>query len=132
MNVYTGSAATLAVDLAQQGALPSWFSGGARARMRPLVALAATSTVMFVLLAVGAFSVDTLVRATSACFVAVYVLALAAAVRTLEAGGRVLAVVALAAVGVVAAFSSVYVLVPAVAALLVLVLRRRDRPALVA
>ena len=134
MNVYTGSAATLTVDLAHQGALPAWFAGGAgpRTRRRPLAVLAATSTVMFLLLAMGAFSVDTLVRATSACFVAVYVLALAAAVRTLEAGGRGLAVVALAAVGVVAAFSSVYVLVPAVAAVLVLVMRRRDRGTVVA
>src|SRR5205085_11574579 len=75
-----------------------------------------------------------LIRATSACFVAVYVLALASAVRMLEGRLRLAAAVALALVCVVAVFSSIFLLVPAAAALVSIGFRyrrsRRHDPAL--
>jgi hypothetical protein len=58
------------------------------------------------------------VRATSACFILVYVLALASAVRISSGALRCAAVVALALICVVGVFSSWYLFVPAVAALL--------------
>jgi hypothetical protein len=58
------------------------------------------------------------VRATSACFILVYVLALASAVRISRGALRAAAVIALALICVVGVFSSWYLSVPAVAALL--------------
>ena len=58
-----------------------------------------------------------LVRATSACFVAVYFLALAAATRLLRGPLRVAAATAVTLTCVVAAFSAAYLLVPGAAAL---------------
>ena len=65
-----------------------------------------------------------LVRSTSACFVAVYVLALASATRILDGKARACAAVALALTLVVAGFTTTYLLVPAGIALVALVLRR--------
>jgi amino acid efflux transporter len=79
-------------------------------------------------LAAGVSSTADLIRATSACFIAVYVLALASAVRILHGRVRTAAAVALALVTVVAVFSSKFLLVPAAAALVSLGLRRLVRP----
>jgi amino acid efflux transporter len=68
------------------------------------------------------------VRATSACFITVYVLALASAVRILAGRVRTAAAVALALVTVVAVFSSAFLLVTAAACLLSPGLRRLVRP----
>ena len=57
-------------------------------------------------LAAGVSSTADLIRATSACFIAVYVLALASAVRILDGPLRMAAAVALGLVTVVAVFSS--------------------------
>ena len=94
MNVYIGGAAKLAAALAEDGALPRWLGGGAPRSVprRPLVAdrgrrhgAARTRS------SPASGSTDDLVRATSACFVAVYVLALGSAVRILDGDGRVAA-----------------------------------------
>jgi len=126
MNVYTGSAAKLAASLAQERALPAWLGGEAFRSVprRPLLVLGLAGTAQLVALAAGVASPATLVRATSACFVAVYLLALASAVRILAGGLRVAAAVALALVCVVAVFSSWYLAVPAVAAVVALSRRR--------
>jgi amino acid efflux transporter len=125
MNVYIGGASKLAAALAEQGALPRWLAGDAYRSVprRPLVVIAVVGCVLLVLLLVGVSSTSDLIRATSACFIAVYVLALAAAVRMLDRRLRACALVSLALVCVVAVFSSIFLLLPAGAALVSLGLR---------
>jgi amino acid efflux transporter len=77
-----------------------------------------TSTILLGALVAGAISAAALVRATSACFILVYILALASAVRISSGALRAAAVIALALICVVGVFSSWYLFVPAVAALL--------------
>jgi amino acid efflux transporter len=67
------------------------------------------------------------VRATSALFIAVYVLAILSAVRILDGRVRVAAVSALALVVMLAVFSAAYLVVPAVAGATSLLLRRGAR-----
>ena len=119
MNVYTGGAARLAAALARDGALPVWLGGDAWRSVprRPLLALAVLGSALLVALAAGLSSTADLIRATSACFIAVYVLALASAVRILRGRIRTAAAVALVLVTVVAVFSSGFLLVPAAATL---------------
>jgi amino acid efflux transporter len=130
MNVYTGAAAKLAAALATERALPTWFAGDAHRSIprRPLLAFGATALVLLAALAAGISSTGALIRATSACFILVYVFALAAAVRMLPGRLRAAALVALALVSVVAVFSSEFLVVPAVAALLAISLRRSVQP----
>ena len=130
MNVYMGGSARLAAALAQEGALPRWLGGDAHRSVprRPLIVLAVLSSVLLLALAAGVSSTTDLIRATSACFIAVYVLALASAVRILSGRVRTAATVALALVTVVAVFSSTFLLVPAAAAIVSLGLRRLVRP----
>jgi amino acid efflux transporter len=115
MNVYVASSARLAANLAQQHALPTWLGRGQDrdVPLRPLAALAVTSALLLGALAVGVTGTTELVRATSACFVAVYVLVLASTVLVLRGRSRAIAATALVAMTVVAVFSSVYLLVPA-------------------
>ncbi len=129
MNVYFGGSARLAAALAQNGALPGWLGGdaGRSVPRRPLFVLALLGVGLLVALAVGISSTADLIRATSACFIAVYVLALASAVRILRGRIRTVAAVALVLVTVVAVFSSSFLLVPAAAALVSLGLRRLAR-----
>ena len=130
MNVYTGSAAKLAAALARERAIPAWLGGDAYRSVprRPLLVIGLAGAVQLAGLAEGIASPATLVRATSACFVAVYLLALASAVRILSGRLRAAAAVALALIAVVAVFSSWYLLVPA-AATVVALSRRRARVA---
>ncbi|MFL5935695.1 MAG: amino acid permease [Gaiellaceae bacterium] len=130
MNVYMGGAAKLAAALAQEGALPRRLAGATTRSIprRPLLVLALVGTVVLLALGAGFSSAADLVRATSACFVAVYLLSLASAVRILEGGMRVAAIVSLALVAAVAVFSSAFLLVPAAAAVVVLVLRLGTPP----
>jgi amino acid efflux transporter len=125
MNVYTAGSAKLAATLAQVGALPRWLGGDAERSVprRPLAALAVTTAILLGALVAGVTSAAALVRATSACFILVYVLALASAVRISSGALRAAAVLALAPICVVGVFSSWYLLVPAVAALLSVGLR---------
>jgi amino acid efflux transporter len=118
MNVYTGSSAKLAASLATERALPAWLAGDAHRSVprRPLLVLAVAGSCLLLALAAGISSTGDLIRATSACFIVVYVLALASAVRLLAGRLRAAAVAALALICVVAVFSSTFLLVPAVAA----------------
>src|SRR3954468_2139886 len=122
MNVYMGGAAKLAAALAQQGALPLRLAGDATRSIprRPLLVLAVVGTLVLLALGAGLSSASDLVRATSACFVAVYLLSLASAVRILAGRIRVAAMVSLALVAVVAIFSQAFLLVPLAAALVAL------------
>jgi amino acid efflux transporter len=125
MNVYVGGAAKLAAALADEGALPAFVAGPRRRSIprRPLVFLGIAGATILAALVVGIGSSDDLVRATSACFVAVYVLALGSAVVILDGRARLAAVVALVLVVVVAVFSSFFLLVPLLVAALALALR---------
>jgi amino acid efflux transporter len=137
MNVYMAGSARFAAALAQQSVLPAWLAGDAQCSVprRPLFALGALATTILVALLAGIGSATDLVRATSACFVAVYLLALASAVRILSGPYRATAAFALALMVVVAFFSGRFVAVPVAAGLLLAVGRRlgrrralRDRP----
>lgn len=128
MNVYVGSAAKLAGSLAADGALPRWFAAGAVRDIprRPLLIFAATGAAL--LGAVGAgLGTTQLVRATSACFIAVYLLALGSATRILDGRGRAIALAALVPVVAMAAFSTYFLLVPLGAAVIAVALRRGHR-----
>ena len=129
MNVYMGGAAKLAAALAQEGALPQWLAGGATRSIprRPLLVLALVGTLVLLALGAGFSNAADLVRATSACFVAVYLLSLVSAVRILAGPIRVAAIVSLALVAVVAVFSEAFLLVPLAAALVALGVRAAAR-----
>ena len=105
MNTYVAAATRLFGTLAPEVRLP------------PLVPFVLIAAVILVPLAFDVLSLDGLVRATSVGFVAVYVLAMAAGVRLLEGRARAAAMVALAAMLVVFAFSGPYLVIPAVVAL---------------
>jgi amino acid efflux transporter len=125
MNVYIGGMAKISASLAEARALPSWLARGEARSVprRPLAVFFVTYMGMLAALASGVGSTSVFVRATSACFVLVYVLALASAVRFTTGIVRVCAVVALATMVVVGAFSSWYLVVPAAATLATLGLR---------
>ena len=118
MNVYVGGTAKLAASLSESGALPGWLAGDAHRSIprRPLLAVAVLATPVLVALAAGGGSADVLVRATSACFIAVYVAATASAVRILDGRARASAVAAFLLVCVLAVFSGWYATVPAASA----------------
>jgi amino acid efflux transporter len=129
MNVYVASSARLAANLAQQHALPAWLGQGQDrdVPLRPLATLAVTSAILLAALAVGVTGTTELVRATSACFVAVYLLVLASTVLVLRGRPRAVAATALAAMAVVAVFSSVYLLIPAAAGGISVLVQTVDR-----
>ncbi len=119
MNVYTGGSAKLANSLAEAGALPAWLGGSRRdIPLRPLALFASSGLVLLGLLAAGVINATDLVRATSSLFVCVYVLSIASAVKILRGRDRVMAIAAVVMVALIAAFSSWYILVPAVVAVL--------------
>jgi amino acid efflux transporter len=124
MNAYVAAATRLAGALAEERAAPALLARPGRA----LVLFAGTAAVLLLLLGSGALDVESLVRASSAAFVAVYVAATAAGVRILDGVARGCAAVAFAVVVVVLGFSGLYLLVPAlVAGLAALGLRPRSR-----
>jgi amino acid efflux transporter len=126
MNVYMGGAAKLIAALAQEGALPRALAGDAHRSVprRPLVLLGASGVLLLGGLLAGLSSTDDLVRATSACFIAVYALALLSAARILTGPVRVAAAFTFGLVVVLAAFSGWFLAVPAVAGVGALALRR--------
>jgi amino acid efflux transporter len=126
MNVYIGGCAKLMAALAEEGALPRALAADAHRSVprRPLALLAAAGILFLVGLLAGISSTDDLVRATSACFIAVYALALLSAARILTGRVRAAAAATFVLVLVVAAFSSWFLAVPAVAAVAALALRR--------
>ena len=131
MNVYLASYAKLTAALAVEGALPRWLAGGADRGVprRPLLVHAVAGTALLVAFAGGALQTAAAVRATSACFIAVYLLALTAAVRLLPGPARLAAVAALALTCVVAIFSAGYLLVPGLVAAATLAIHRYRPPA---
>ena len=127
MNVYVGATAKLAAALAREGALPLWLAGDDHRTIprRPLYVYAPPVLVVIALVLAGVGTASQLIRATSACFIAVYVLALFSAIRILGGRDRIAAVVSLALSIAIAAFSAWYLAVPLVSAALALLLRRR-------
>ena len=125
MNVYVGAMAKLAASLGEARALPAWFARDAHRSVprRPLVVQYVLYIAMLGALAGGVGSTSVFVRATSACFVLVYLFALVSAVRFSTGIVRACAVVALAMMAVVGGFSTWYLFVPAGATLLTLALR---------
>jgi amino acid efflux transporter len=131
MNVYYGGSAKLAASLAREGALPRWFAGDSHRSVprRPLAVIAVISVVLLAALVAGISSTEDLVRATSACFIAVYVLAIGSAIRILGGRIRVAAYLALILTVALGVFSAQYLAVPAVVVAGALLLRRRLRVA---
>ena len=129
MNVYLGGFSKLAASLANEGALPRWLGGDAYRSVprRPLAVITAVGVAILVALLAGFSNTDDLVRATSACFIAVYVLAVYSATRILDGRLRALAWVTLAMVLVLAVFSTWFLAVPAVAAAISVALHRYHR-----
>jgi amino acid efflux transporter len=129
MNVYLGGAAKLAAALAVEGALPHWLEADARESVPRRALLVITAIVVVILggLIAGLGATEDLVRATSALFIAVYVLAILSAIRILDGMPRIAAASALVLTMALAVFSAQFVLVPAVVAVAALVLRRRVR-----
>ncbi len=126
MNVYLSGSAKLMASLAADGDLPPWLAGDSERSVprRPL-ALYTVTTVILGLLVAGFSNTDDLVRATSACFIAVYLLAVLSAARILTGRLRAVAWFTLATVVGLAVFSSWFLAVPIVAAALTLGLRNR-------
>ena len=119
MNVYMGGSAKLVDSLAEAGALPAWLGGSRRdIPLRPLALFASTGLVLLGLLAASVINATDLVRATSSLFVCVYVLSIASAVKILRGRDRAMALAAVVMVALITAFSSWYILVPAVVAVL--------------
>ncbi len=116
MNVYLGGASKLGAALARAGSLPSWLAGDAHRSIprRPLLVVCVFGLILLVALVAGVGNAGELVRATSACFVMVYVAATASAVRILRGKARAAALVSSVLTLVVAAFSGWYLLVPIV------------------
>jgi amino acid efflux transporter len=131
MNVYMGGAAKLAASLAEEGALPRWLAGDAHRSVprRPLAIIALISVVLLAGLVAGISSTEDLVRATSACFIAVYVLAIGSAIRILRGRIRIAAFLALILTIALGVFSAQFLAVPAVVIAGALLLRRGLRVA---
>ena len=126
MNVYLGGSAKLAAALAEEGALPLWLAGDAHRSVprRPLAVIAVVCIVLLGGLVAGISSTEDLVRATSACFIAVYVLAIGSAIRILRDRIRIAAFLALALTLALAVFSGWYLAVPLAVVVVALALRR--------
>ena len=126
MNVYIGGSSKLAASLAVDGALPRWFAGDTQRSVprRPLLLFAVAEIVLLTALVAGVTTTSDLVRATSACFIAVYVLAIVSALRILAGRIRAVAGIALATVLALAVFSTWFLVIPVVAAAGSLLMRR--------
>jgi amino acid efflux transporter len=126
MNAYYAGAAKLGAALGRDGALPAYLAAGSRAGEVPRRSLALVSggaTVSMVVVTVADVGVRPLVLLTSGCFVLVYALGTAAAIRLLPKGSTVrrLAFVALAAVAALLAATGVYLLWPLLVAVVAVV-----------
>ena len=121
MNAYVAAAVKLSGALAAEGSAPASFARPGRA----LALFAVAAAALLAALAADVLSLDGLIKATSAAFVAVYVPSTAAGVRLLDGAARRLAAVSFGAVVIVFAFFGVYLLVPAAVALVALRWKRR-------
>jgi amino acid efflux transporter len=129
MNVYLSGSAKLVASLATDGDLPHWLAGDSERSVprRPLALYTVTTVLLLGLLVAGFSNTGDLVRATSACFIAVYLLAVLSAARILTGRLRAVALFTLATVVGLAVFSSWFLAVPIVAAVLTLGLRESLR-----
>jgi amino acid efflux transporter len=129
MNVYLSGSAKLMASLAADGDLPRWLAGDSERSVprRPLALYTVTTVILLGLLVAGFSNTGDLVRATSACFIAVYLLAVLSAARILTGRLRAVALVTVATVVGLAVFSSWFLTVPIVAAVLTLGLRESLR-----
>jgi len=129
MNVYLSGSAKLMASLASDGDLPRWLAGDSERSVprRPLALYTVTTVILLSLLVAGFSNTGDLVRATSACFIAVYLLAVLSAARILTGRLRAVALFTLATVVGLAVFSSWFLAVPIVAAVLTLGLRESLR-----
>ena len=129
MNVYLSGSAKLMASLATDGDLPHWLAGDCERSVprRPLALYTVTTVLLLGLLVAGFSNTGDLVRATSACFIAVYLLAVLSAARILTGRLRAVALFTLATVVGLAVFSSWFLAVPIVAAVLTLGLRESLR-----
>jgi amino acid efflux transporter len=125
--------AVLAV-LLTTGAMNAYVAGATRlggalglGHRRALVLIAGSGGAGLLALAAGAADVDAVVRASSACFVAVYLLGMAAGARLLRGAQRAAARTALAVVAVLAVFSGPFAAAPVVVAAVVLAAQRPRR-----
>lgn len=114
MNAYVAAAVKLAGALAEEREAPAVLGNAAKA----LALLAVIAGALLVPLAADVLSLEGLVRACSAAFVAVYVTATAAGIRLLDGAPRGAAAIAFVAVLVVMAFFGPFILVPATIAAL--------------
>ena len=130
MNVYLAGMAKLAASLATEGALPIWLAGDAHRSIprRPLYIVAPFVVLVIVAVLAGIGTTADLVRATSACFIAVYVFAMLSAIRILAGRVRIAAACSLVLSVALAVFSAAFLVVPVVAAVLAVVLRRSLQP----
>jgi amino acid efflux transporter len=126
MNVYMGGSAKLAAALAAEGSLPLWLARDSHRSVprRPLAVIAVVGAALLGGLVAGISSTDDLVRATSACFIAVYVLAILSATRFLSGRVRLAAVAALAVTLALAVFSARFLVVPALVGMAAFFLHR--------
>jgi amino acid efflux transporter len=102
-NSYIAGGSRLGAALGRDGDLPSWLAPGNRAGeipKRSLAVLAALVAALLLTAAVGDIGLDPIMTAASACFVAVYIAGLSAAVKLLR-GSRLSQVGALGALAVV-------------------------------
>jgi amino acid efflux transporter len=123
MNAYVAAATKLAGALAEQGAAPAALARPGRA----LALFAAAAALLLAPLAADLLSLQGLVRATSASFVSVYVVATAAGIRLLDGAARRCAATGFVAVVAVLAFSGAYLLVPLAVGLVVAHRRRHSQ-----
>lgn len=130
MNVYIAGTSKLIASLANERALPRWLGEEVYRTIprRPLLLIGAVGVTGLAVRLAGISSTEAFVRGTSACFIAVYLLVLASAVRILESRVQLLALITLALTVVLAVFSSWYLLVPVVAGSAALAVRRSLRP----
>jgi amino acid efflux transporter len=131
MNAYYAGAAKLGAALGRDGALPLWLARGSVAGEVPRRSLGVISGLSFAALLVVActhLGVRPLMLLTTAMFVTVYAIGVAAALRLLprRTGAHRAAIGATAAVGVLVAMSGFYLAWPlAVLGIAVLYVRRR-------
>ena len=125
MNVYMGGSAKLIASLAQEGALPRSLALDAHRSVprRPLVLLLVAGVLLLGGLVAGVSTTNDLVRATSACFVAVYAFALLSATRILTGAVRAGAAISFVLVVALGCFSAWFLAVPVVAGTAALALR---------
>ena len=128
MNVYIGGMAKLAASLASEGAsarLARRRRAAQRSRGgRSTCTRRSRCSCSWRCSSRASASTADLVRATSACFIAVYVLALLSAVRILDGRVRIAAACSLVLSAALAIFSAAFLAVPVVAAVVAVVLRR--------